>query len=292
MDRLSQQMAQVPASSPASEGLSFEQVTLYTRDGFRLAAWWVPSLDEPAVRGLFAVLHHFHGGGKAAMLPWIKLLHTLGVAAVAIDGRGHGASAPLIPGQKDALVGRAEDVRAACLEARRRGASRLLLVGQSQGGGLPVLAVAAERADVAGVVVDSGPAWSLLAATVGLATFALAPLRPQRFALARVLLVPRLLRRAAPVRDSITLWTALLRLRSRPLLWIHGERDGIIPRLAAQRWFDLLRREPGPWRAISVPHGRHATCVQLGGSAVRNAVAIFVAQLVDPVRQPSTEPGR
>ncbi|MDB4974309.1 MAG: hypothetical protein JWN48_2650 [Myxococcaceae bacterium] len=141
-----------------------------------------------------------------------------------------------------------------------------------------MLAAAAERADVAGVVVESGPALTNLTATTGLALYALGSMRPTHARLTHALLTARLLQRGSPLADTLSLWRALTELRRRRLLWIHGERDYIIPRASAALWFRAFGT--ARWQALSVPKGRHTACVQLGGKPVADAVEAFVAGLL------------
>ena len=288
VERIEAAMETAPGgATPASCGLAFSELELRTRDGLWLSAWWIPGPASAGAGGVeadgfaraqraTAVVHHFYGGGKAAVLPWVKLLHDLGLDVIALDGRGHGGSAAPPPGSGENFGARASDVQAACDEARARGTEQLVLVGQSQGGGLPVLLAASRRADVAGVIVESGPAATMLGAGLGLAKFALAGVRPPNPRLTLALCTARISLRGRPVTDTLALWRALIALRARPLLWIHGERDSVIPIRSARRWFRILRQPEGPWWALTVQRGRHAACVPLGETEVRNTVRLFL----------------
>ncbi|MFT3925984.1 MAG: alpha/beta fold hydrolase [Myxococcales bacterium] len=265
-------MARPSGRDPASHGVAFSAVELRTDEGLMLSAWWVPGPSSSATLDLVAVVHPFHSGHKSDVLPWVKLLHELGLGVVAIDGRGHGDSDPVPAGTKDSLAARAHDVAAACNEARRRGARRLLLVGQSQGGGVPVLVEASRRGDVAAVVVESGPGTTMLDASLGLAKFALAGTRSKPSRLALMMCCARILHRGRPIVDTWAQWRSLVRLRSRPLLWIHGERDAVVPLASAARWFGALGKRGGQWHAVIIPRGRHAACVPMGTEQVRLAL--------------------
>jgi pimeloyl-ACP methyl ester carboxylesterase len=252
--------------------LPFEPVELRTDDGVRLAAWFVnPTAPRPD--GLMAVVHHHYGGQKATVLPWLSLLHELAVPAIAIDGRGHAESDPSPPG-RGSFGKRAADARAACEFVVGRGARRLLGVGQSQGAASLAIGLAG-REDLAGVVLDCGPAPEMGTAAWGLAGNVLGDAADDR--LARALLAARILPGTEPVAYPPLLWSALFRLRSVPLLWLHGDRDEVIRRSWSAAWFHTLR---GPsWQALRVPGADHVRTLQEGGTAVASAVSDFVRAL-------------
>ncbi|MBL8950242.1 MAG: alpha/beta fold hydrolase [Myxococcaceae bacterium] len=65
----------------------FEAITLETRDGVKLAAWYLPSTNGAAV-----VLAHGHGENRSQMLPEAHVLASRGFGVLLFDWRAHGDS--------------------------------------------------------------------------------------------------------------------------------------------------------------------------------------------------------
>ncbi len=66
----------------------FESVTLTTDDQVGLAAWYKPPLNGAAI-----ILIHGAGGSREGMRPYAEMLARHGYGVLALDLRGHGASA-------------------------------------------------------------------------------------------------------------------------------------------------------------------------------------------------------
>ena len=256
-------------------GLPFEDVELHTRDGVRLAAWFVPA--RPRDDGLMALVHHHYGGQKATTLPWLELLHRLGIPALVFDARGHAAS-DLSPPGRGSFVKRADDVRAAWAWLRARGARRILGVGQSQGAATLMIG-AGFRRDLAGLIVDSGPTPDMFTAAWGLAGNLLGSVG-RREPWTRAILAARILPGTEPLLYLPALWSRLAVLRRRPLLWIHGDRDVVIARSWSRGWFVPMRPRSDRWQSLRVPDADHVRCLQVGGEAVEAAVRDFIAGLM------------
>ena len=75
-------------ATPKQENLSYENVTLTTSDGVRLAAWFVPA-EHPRGALLYA---HGNAGNISHRLDSIKLFHNLGLSVFIFDYRGYGRS--------------------------------------------------------------------------------------------------------------------------------------------------------------------------------------------------------
>lgn len=75
-------------ATPKQENLSYENVTLTTSDGVRLAAWFVPA-EHPRGVLLYA---HGNAGNISHRLDGIKLFHDLGLSVLIFDYRGYGQS--------------------------------------------------------------------------------------------------------------------------------------------------------------------------------------------------------
>jgi uncharacterized protein len=76
-----------PADTPTDVGLPFRDLTVTTREGIELAAWYVPSTNGAAV-----VLLHGSGSTRDAVLAHAQVLAGRGFGVLLADARGHGAS--------------------------------------------------------------------------------------------------------------------------------------------------------------------------------------------------------
>lgn len=74
-------------ATPSSVGLDFNDVTLETDDGVRLAAWYVESSNRAAV-----VLLHGSGSTRSNVLDEAVVLTGAGFGVLMVDARGHGES--------------------------------------------------------------------------------------------------------------------------------------------------------------------------------------------------------
>lgn len=77
--------------TPADAGLYYRDLTLTTRDGVNLSAWYVPAVKEDAPT---VVLAHGLLGSKVGMLRFVPWLHDAGYNVMLLDFRGHGESNP------------------------------------------------------------------------------------------------------------------------------------------------------------------------------------------------------
>jgi pimeloyl-ACP methyl ester carboxylesterase len=122
-----------------------------TRDGVRIAAWYIPAGDGAASTGPTVVLAHGYGENKSTMLPWAELLHDH-YNLVLFDFRNHGQSTG---NQTTQGVLEANDLRAVIdwLEKTKK-PRRLALLGVSMGGASSLHeAVGDSRVDA--VILDS-----------------------------------------------------------------------------------------------------------------------------------------
>jgi pimeloyl-ACP methyl ester carboxylesterase len=133
----------VPARrTPADLGFAFREVRFPTARGRSLYGWWVPGGD-----GLRPVVVLVHGWGRNTerMLPYLPMLHPLGVHLLAFDARHHGRS------DEDGystMLKVSEDVRAAvdfALAQDGVDAGRVAVLGLSIGGAASIHAAAHDR---------------------------------------------------------------------------------------------------------------------------------------------------
>jgi pimeloyl-ACP methyl ester carboxylesterase len=79
------------AATPADLGLAYEEITLQSTDGERLAAWFVPA-SETNRNGMTVLKCHGNAGNVGNRVWNIQALHRLGFDVLMFDYRGFGAS--------------------------------------------------------------------------------------------------------------------------------------------------------------------------------------------------------
>ena len=134
-------------ATPAAIGLAYEDVTLQTRDGVRLHAWFIPA-EHPRATVLFC---HGNAGNISHRLDSIHLLHSLGLQVLIFDYRGYGQSEG-----NPSEAGTYRDVDAAwryLREARGLPASQIIVFGRSLGAA--VAADLASRTRPGAVILES-----------------------------------------------------------------------------------------------------------------------------------------
>ena len=209
-------------ASPASLGVRFEQTTLTTSDGERIAAW---QLEPPQPRADI-VYFHGNGGNLSAWLPVLVALHRLDYRVLAVDYRGYGLSTGS-PTEEGVYRDAEAAVRHA--DATRTPGRPLVFWGRSLGA-----AVAASATRVVmpeGLVLESG--------------------FPDKASIVRRQPVLRLLNAFASYRFATV---EMLRGFPRPVLVMHGDADTIIPFALGRELFDGLA---GPKRFVALRGADH-----------------------------------
>lgn len=200
----------LPPATPLDYGVPYQELTLITEEGLRLAAWYTPPQKLPLVW----LLAHGYGAHR---LPRVHadVVRLTGMGALSWDFRGHGASQGRL---RTFGLREAQDVLTAADFARRQlEVERVIAWGTSMGAAAVIWA-AAQSPRIHAVVADS-PYADLQAIEPNL--IRLAPLRPlvRLFLIAMTGLHPQDLR---PV-DVVE------RIPPRPLALIHGAQDPVIP---------------------------------------------------------------
>ncbi len=229
----------------ASAGLAAaEEASVTTADGERLVAWVVPP------RAGKPVVLYFHGNagnlGRAGRIERFRGLTEDGTGLFAVSYRGYGGSTGL-PSEEGLL----QDARAAYgAAAARFGAGRLIGYGESLGTGV-VLKLAAE-VPLQAIVLEA-PYRSTLSVAQGLYPY---------LPLSLVML------------DQFRSDAVIGRVRA-PLLFLHGERDQVIPFAQGQQLYDLAN---APKRFLRFPAGRHSDLPRYGSlGEIRRFLADAVA---------------
>ena len=139
-------------SVPKSEGgqlkTAHRDVTLTTRDGFKLVAWDVPATSNRAV----AILFHGYATSKSVLINESEILRGFGLRTVLVDFRGAGGSDGWVTtvGWNEAL-----DVTAAVDWVHREWLGvPVILYGQSMGATAVLRAISEEGVRVDGIVLE------------------------------------------------------------------------------------------------------------------------------------------
>jgi len=230
--------------APEHLGIDAEEVFVTAEDGVRIHGFFVPA--PGATRAILYL--HGNAGNASHRLPIGALLARLGAHVLLLDYRGYGRS----EGRPDE-AGVYADARAGLrhlVGPRGLPERRVVLFGSSLGGAVAV--ELAQGRGVAGVVLES--TWSTLSDVAANAFGPLArPFTRGRF-------------------DSLQ---KIGRLRA-PLLFLHGDRDDIVPLALGRRLFDAA---PEP-KAFEILRGAgHNDTLAIGGRAYFERIRRFLDEV-------------
>lgn len=215
--------------TPAQFDLPFEDVTLTTVDGLRLAGWYIPGTLPHAI-----ILIHGINANRQVMLPTAKLLAEADYPLLLIDLRGHGQSEGhnVTYGFQEAW-----DVQAGVeFLSHRPGIQKIGALGTSLGGAAVARAAAIEPRLEAVVIQGS---YSSLPNAVDdaferLSIFPKWPFAPLIVALAE--------RRVGVNIEQVNSMRDLATLSPRSVLIIHGANDGLFPVEHAYQMFEAAKQ--------------------------------------------------
>lgn len=232
---------------PEEVGVRGEEVFLATEDGVRVHAFYLSAPD--ATRALLFL--HGNAGNASHRLPNAAELVRLGTHVLLMDYRGYGRSqgSPTERGvYADARAGLAHLV-----SARGIPESRVVLFGRSLGGAVAV--DLAQDRDLAGVILES--------TFTSLSDMARAMLGPVQ-TLAQPLLRGRF--------DSLAKISSV----RRPLLFFHGDRDGIVPLKFGRRLFEAA---PEPKSFETIQGAGHNDTTLVGGRPYFERIRRFLDEI-------------
>ena len=228
-----------------------EAFDLLLANGDTVHAWYRQAgADAPTVLFLHGARRNLYESRYR-----IDRLVGLGLNVLAIDYRGFGLSTPMLPSEETAL----QDAHAALDELLRRQPDprRRFLYGYSLGGALAI-ALAAERDDVAGVVVESS--FTSIADLV----------RASRWGW-----VPFL---GAAVTQEFDSRARIGRVNE-PLLLVHGTADGVIPHTMSDELLAAATGvQPGLKRVVKIDGANHRGAPFVDRAAFDDALRDFVGR--------------
>lgn len=228
-------------ATPGALGLRYQTVAPTTSDGERLVAWQL----EPEQPLADIVYFHGNGGNLSVWLPVLATLHRLRYRVLAVDYRGYGLSTGS-PSEQGLYLDADATVRHA---AQRRSPARpLIFWGRSLGAAVAASATHVVEPD--GLILEGA--------------------FPDKASVIRT----HLLLRSLNVFSSYRFPTLeLLRDFAKPVLVLHGTRDGIIPFALGRELFDRLK---APKQLVAIESADHNDFLDEGHTAYWDPIARFV----------------
>jgi fermentation-respiration switch protein FrsA (DUF1100 family) len=222
-----------PSDTPARYGVAYQELQLLTADRLHLAAWYTPPQN-----GTVILVAHGYAAARSARMVALFAQHGYGV--LAWDFRAHGESEGTL-----CTMGYDErqDVEAALdFALAQPGVVHVAAWGGSMGG-VAIIEAAAERPEIAAVVVDS--VFPTLEEVMN-RVIPLVTLRP---------LVRFFAEQETGVRIVALRPVAQIgHLSPRPVFIIQGLADELIPSDSAQRLYDAAGEPRTLWVAPNVGH--------------------------------------
>lgn len=247
--------------------LAYENVMFNAADGTVIKGWFIPSLNEYSTDTI--ILCHGRGSNKGNMLQKTHFLAER-YNLLYIDMRACGES-----GGNTSTIGYMEtrDFDAACkfLKDNRDGyAERIAVFGSSVGGSVAIYG-AAKYPEIAGVVADS--------VFLSLENVVRNWCRSKaRFFLPLVPLILHFSRRR--LKTDPEAYSPLMNIAKMkcPILFIHGDNDGLIPREDRETLFNKCGSSKKEEFIIS--GATHTKCAETGGELYRNKIALFLSEIL------------
>jgi fermentation-respiration switch protein FrsA (DUF1100 family) len=224
-----------------------EHVSFVNEDGIRLGGWFLPAAGEAS--GATVLLFNGNAGDRSFRVMLAEALAGMGASVLLWDYRGYGGNQGY-PSEK----GLAKDAVAARAYLNRRDdvdPERIVYFGESLGCGVAVR-LAVERPPAA--MILRSPFTSL--ADVGQRHFFFLPVR-------------------LLLKDRFSCVDRIDRVRC-PLLFIAGERDGIVPARFSKRLYEAAGE---PKRLVMIPGADHNDAALFVGDRLLEEVARFLAAL-------------
>jgi pimeloyl-ACP methyl ester carboxylesterase len=264
-------------STPADDGLDFEDVTFSASDGVVLRGWYLGGGD----RGVSIVCAHGLFRSRREVLDRGAWFRENGYNVLLMDSRRHGES-----GGERTTLGFEErlDVEGGIDFMREREpGDRIVLFGVSMGAAASLLA-AAERPEVEAVIADS----SFLDLEQVVTTYLDLLFHVPRFPLGDMLLF--FMERLGGFRkEDFNLAEAVRRIGNRPILFFGGGEDRQMPPEIQRKLYALAE---SPLSELVIIEGAgHGAAYRTQPDAYRKALVDFLSK-VDAARSRSAAPAR
>jgi len=133
--------------TPTDIGLTYEEVSLHTKDNVTIAGWYIPAAHEKGAL-LFC---HGNAGNISHRMESISIFHNLGLSVLIFDYRGYGNSEGK-PSEKGTYL----DAEAAwnyLLEVKQKSPDRIIVFGRSLGAAIAADSALKQRP--AGLILES-----------------------------------------------------------------------------------------------------------------------------------------
>ncbi len=240
------------------------EVTVESRDGLTLRAWYFP----PGADGRFVYILHGFTDCRGGMKDHIELFRELGFGVLAPDSRGHGTSAGNLVtfGEREA-----EDVVAWLDWLGKAGAREVAAFGQSMGAAVALLSLS-QGANWSRVVAEAGfTSFSRVAADKIAARAGVPWAGPLMWPVAQIGMI------YARLRYGVNLWTSrpvdTVPVAPVPVLLIHGGRDTSI----AARHSRRLHAAIGGSEYWEIPEAGHTDAVLVAREEYRKRLGEFLS---------------
>jgi len=242
-------------ADPAQTSIPHDIVQYPSLNGKKLVGLYFRAGQQP--RG---VVVHFHGnfGNMSNHFPAAIFLVKQGFDVLAFDYQGYGASEGR-PSPKNLLEDGIASVRFAAGRAKERGASCVVVFGQSLGGATAIQVAAAEPLVQAAVIEAAFTSHRAMARDVlgrSLWTWTLYPWAPFL------------------TNYKYTAIKAVSRISPRPVLFVHGDQDKVVPLKMSKQLYAAARDPKSLW---IVPGANHMQCAAKAGIVYDKKIADFFA---------------
>ena len=138
------------SNTPATFNISFEKITVKSKDGLDLAGWWIPSIHGKS--RIVIIFCHGLGADKYQVMDYVPFLRENGYNILSFDFRGHGENK-----SKYTSLGYFEinDLLGAVDFVKTKGMKSIGVLGLSMGAATAIVA-AKKTGDINAIVSDSG----------------------------------------------------------------------------------------------------------------------------------------
>lgn len=242
-----------------------ETISVQSEDGFRLQGYAIPNNTNTWI-----ILVHGYIGRSEDMIPAAKRFYDLGYAVLLIDLRGHGKSEGDVIGfgALDQV-----DLTLWCDFLRNeRDAKQLILYGVSMGAATVMMKADTSDQDIIAIIEDCG--FTDLHSQLHVIVKKIVPKVPSGFLIACLQLV---LKHKAGYKLKDANPIIHVQNATKPMLFIHGERDGFIPIAMMEELYKVC---PTQKKVLRIEKGRHAMCALYSPKEYWEGIEAFLHEVL------------